>query len=302
MSGSLIKRDDMINWMTAEGNAALTEQPRADWRQLNTVLMDQGSCESMTGKMDFHLFELLHAGQHYMEGESAYEQGDIHHGSAVSGCLNYNQSNTDIKQSAEGTASIQQIYIDDSIFTGVAAGLAKGDPDNLKPLGFIGVFEPRLRQVAMAILDEARNPTEGSDLYADLLAQQIATLILRRRLGNAAGAEGAVHPLTATEIARITDHIEADLTEAGGLDTLAALVDRDVYSFARAFKAVTGEAPHQFLIQRRLDRARALLCHSQDSLADIAYATGFASQSHMTATFSKHVGMPPGAYRKAVRR
>ena len=301
MTTPLVTRAEMVGWMSTEGAATITEQPSANWRRLNTVVVDQGDVEFPTARLNFHMLELCQGGRHEMDVEGAYERGDRISGSFGLSSLSYAPPHFGMSQACEGRSTIQQIYIDDSLFHEVAAGMVKGDPSKVETLGFIGEFEPRLRHVALAILDEARNPTEGSDLYADLLGQQIAALILRRRLGKAAKPKGEVKPLTAADLALITDHLEADLAEAGGLDTLAALVGRDVYGFARAFKAATGEAPHQFLIARRLDRARTLLTTSADPLADIAYATGFASQSHMTATFSKHVGMPPGAYRKAVR-
>lgn len=296
-----VTRPEMVSLMTNEWNASVIERPRANWRRLNTVVVDQGDCEVDGILSGFHLLELYHTGKHIVEIETELENGDRTVAPGSAGMLNYNQPNVRVKQTATGVSTLQQIYIDVSLFSEVAAGMVKGDPDKTSTLGFIGECEPRLRHIALAILDEARAPSAGSDLYADLLGQQIAALLLRRRLGDAAKPADEVRPLTAADLARITDHIEADLAEAGGLDTLAALVGRDVYGFARAFKATTGEAPHQFLIQRRLDRSKHLLATTNDPLADIAYATGFASQSHMTATFSKHVGMPPGAYRKAAK-
>lgn len=125
-------------------------------------------------------------------------------------------------------------------------------------------------------------------------------LILRRRLGGAK-TPSDIRPLSDAENARVLDFMEATLEEVGGMDTLAALIDMDVFAFTRAFKARTGEAPHQFLIGRRLTHVKDMLATTNMPLAEIAYATGFSNQSHMTATFSKTFGSPPGAYRKAVR-
>jgi AraC-like DNA-binding protein len=56
------------------------------------------------------------------------------------------------------------------------------------------------------------------------------------------------------------------------------------------------------LIERRIDRAKALLTEAGLNLAEIALACGFADQSHFTATFRKIVGATPGSFRRDLRR
>ncbi|MEM9794967.1 MAG: helix-turn-helix transcriptional regulator [Pseudomonadota bacterium] len=104
----------------------------------------------------------------------------------------------------------------------------------------------------------------------------------------------------------------ADLVAVGGVvDTqadglgwggLAAQVGVAPAHLSRAFKAATGRTPRQHLIARRLAHATRMLAEGREPLAEIAYACGFSSQSHMTALFSEHIGMPPGRYRKEATR
>jgi len=68
--------------------------------------------------------------------------------------------------------------------------------------------------------------------------------------------------------------------------------------FARAFKAATGSAPHRYLTDRRIGRARALLAEGRLPLAEIAEVCGFSSQPHFTYWFKRLVGTTPGAYRE----
>ena len=150
------------------------------------------------------------------------------------------------------------------------------------------------------ILKEARYPSLGSELYVDLLGQEIALQVLRLK------SRGSVQPATSTklsdrDLSLVTDYIEENLEYSKGVSQLAGIISMDPYAFSRAFKAATGCAPHQFLIERRVERAKQMLLDTTESLAEIAYATGFGSQSHMTYTFSNRVGAPPGAWRKAMR-
>lgn len=300
MNDQVITRQNMVDAMSTEYNSVLHEYRGADWQRVNTSLLTQTDNMVTGAAINFHLLELCLEGSHFIRIES-----DMEHGAHVSTkmlptAIAYVQPDTAVHQEVEGRAKLQQIYIDDTIFRDVASALAKGDPDHLKPLGFQGLFVPELRFLADKLLNEARTGRLGGELYADLLAQEIALVILRRRLeGNEKKVN--VSPLSDHEIARVIDFMEANLEEVGGMDTLAQQIDMDVFAFTRAFRAKTGEAPHQFLIGRRLAHVKDMLVNTKMPLAEISYAAGFASQAHMTATFSKHIGMPPGAYRKAIK-
>ncbi|MEM8792416.1 MAG: AraC family transcriptional regulator [Pseudomonadota bacterium] len=140
----------------------------------------------------------------------------------------------------------------------------------------------------------------GWRVLSESLGLQIGCEILKA-FGGQKSAKASRAALNQTEVERIVDYIESALERNFDLSDLAKLVDQDLFAFSRSFKAATGITPHQFVIQRRLMRVKDLLGYSDFSLAEIAYATGFSSQSHMTATFSKHVGVPPGTYRRELR-
>ncbi|MEM7545942.1 MAG: AraC family transcriptional regulator [Pseudomonadota bacterium] len=299
MNGDWITRADMADAMARHYNSEVTERLGHDWRRLNTVTITQRDTSIVGDGLDFHLLELCLDGVHEIDVSTEMEMGDHGLFSVRPETLNYTQPEARCHCDLEGHARLQQIYIDDAVFREMVPGLTKGDPEQFKTLGFQALHEPRLRKLALSLLEEARNPGAGGDLYAEAIAQQIALIILRRRLAGTL-KDPRTYRLDPTQIAKLQDLIEANLDAPLGLDLLSAEVGMDTFSFSRAFREATGIAPHQFVIQRRISRVKALLAHTGDPLADVAYATGFASQSHMTATFSKHVGMPPGAYRKAV--
>jgi AraC-like DNA-binding protein len=68
--------------------------------------------------------------------------------------------------------------------------------------------------------------------------------------------------------------------------------------FARQFKAAMGLPPHQYVITRRVERARRLLRAGTDlSLAEVAAQVGFYDQSQFSHHFKRLVGVTPGQYR-----
>jgi len=62
---------------------------------------------------------------------------------------------------------------------------------------------------------------------------------------------------------------------------------------------MTGLTPHQYVMSRRVARARRLLEEGELPITAIAAETGFASQSHLTDLFRREVGVTPRAYRAA---
>ena len=79
---------------------------------------------------------------------------------------------------------------------------------------------------------------------------------------------------------------------------MAAVARLSTYHFARQFKRATGLPPHQFIIMRRVERAKQILHAGTDlSLAEVAVDAGFSDQSQFTHHFKRLVGVTPGQFR-----
>ncbi|MNS55286.1 HTH-type transcriptional activator RhaS [compost metagenome] len=123
----------------------------------------------------------------------------------------------------------------------------------------------------------------------DLLACLTRHLHWRRRLN-----PDPRLPLTAQ---RARDYLHANLERDIGLEDLAQACGIDRFRLTRAFKAAFGLAPHAYLIQLRLARARRLLARGQTP-TEVAMALGFADQSHLGRWFRRAYQLTPADYRR----
>ncbi len=94
--------------------------------------------------------------------------------------------------------------------------------------------------------------------------------------------------------------IDDDPAGPHSLDDLASLAGLGRFQALRGFAKLTGLTPHAYVVQRRLDLARAMI-REGTALADAAVATGFSDQSHFHRAFTSRYGLTPGAYAAAMR-
>ena len=93
------------------------------------------------------------------------------------------------------------------------------------------------------------------------------------------------------------EQIEEQLATKLTVHGLAASLGLSAGFFSRAFREAVGKAPHEYIIDRRLARARRLLGSNAPNLAAVAQAAGFSSHAHMTSVFRKRLGTTPSIIR-----
>jgi AraC-like DNA-binding protein len=113
-----------------------------------------------------------------------------------------------------------------------------------------------------------------------------------------AARTGAFHPAARQ---RVLERIERDLEKPLTLADLADEAGLGARQFCRAFRATTGTSPYQYVLGRRVERARCLIATGRP-LAEVALLCGFADQSQFTRVFTRHVGLSPAVYRGTLLR
>jgi len=110
-----------------------------------------------------------------------------------------------------------------------------------------------------------------------------------------------VHDPLERHLLRARDLIDTRYGDHLDVPTLAARAGVSPAHFARRFRATFGEAPHQYLLTRRLERAQFLLRETDRTVAEICLDVGLTSVGSFTTTFKRVVGMTPTAYRELAR-
>src|SRR3546814_15847893 len=85
------------------------------------------------------------------------------------------------------------------------------------------------------------------------------------------------------------------------LKDLSKLAAMSVTHFTRQFRAEKGMSPHQYVVRRRIERAKYLLGYTQEPIAKIAHGCGFTHQEHLSGMFRRHVGETQARYRRRQR-
>ena len=74
------------------------------------------------------------------------------------------------------------------------------------------------------------------------------------------------------------------------------------YHFLRLFRQAFNKTPHQYLIERRIEKAKELLSANDLRVTDVCFEVGFESLGSFSSLFHKHVGHAPVIYRQRVRQ
>ena len=161
----------------------------------------------------------------------------------------------------------------------------------LKPAGFgdSGVISE--------LLGNALRLFEGDHASARRLVEQAFTL-----------ADLSTHPtplaqgaLASWQVRRVESYIGQNLGGRMRIEAAASLISLSPSYFSRAFKTTFGSTFSRYVMQRRIALAKQMLLTTDASIAEVALDCGLSDQAHLTRLFTRSIGAPPNAWRRAAR-
>jgi AraC family transcriptional regulator len=153
------------------------------------------------------------------------------------------------------------------------------------PPGTVDSWALRIGQLLKAELAQREVPNE---LYVDSLITLFGVHILRHYSNVRKPPLVIRGGLGASVARRLQDYIENNLSRSLPVAELAGIAGLSVRHFIQAFTRSFGEPPHRYVVDQRLAFAEKLLTRGDLTIAEVAYQSGFSSQSHLTTTMKKH--------------
>ena len=169
--------------------------------------------------------------------------------------------------------------------------LLDGFPDMMQVTDF-----DRCLALFADMTDALAHRREAGDL---LLQERMLALFYQMQLDALAVGRGVSRQLAAgrERVKRAMEYMDAHLEYPLSLADIAAQFNLHPNYFHRVFCSLAGKTPREYLLERRMRRARMLLLTSEMTQEEVAKACGFASASYFHSVFKRYTGQTPGQYR-----
>lgn len=194
-----------------------------------------------------------------------------------------------------------EMYVDDRHFEAVAEAFDLGRPQYRPTLAAASQLALPHDPIALGLAHILRRACLGtlelSDVEASAIGSRLAELMLGPQASTTLTPRDGRERLDVSALSQIADYVEASLSSPITVPDLAAIAGLSVFHFTRAFRNTMGMPPHQFVIGRRLERAKLLLVNTHMIVQDIAWSLGFENLSHFRRKFHAQFGISPGQLR-----
>ena len=175
------------------------------------------------------------------------------------------------------------------------------DPRGIEIRNRFQIRDPQLENIGWALKAEMECGYPCGRLYLDALAVSVAARLVRCHSSVAVEPRRPNGRLSGRKLKEVLSYIEDNLSQDLLLRDLASVAGMSVSHFKSLFRESLGMPVHQYLIRRRVERARSLIGEGRLSISQIALETGFAHQSHMAHHMRRLLGVSPKGLRKPMR-
>lgn len=162
----------------------------------------------------------------------------------------------------------------------------------------VAASPPKVEHLMRALEYESNQPSTHDSFGLECIATAIALALSQHAVATAIPSKAGPR-LAPRQIRAVQSYVEERLEHSIVLTELAATAGLSPFHFLRAFKQSLGVTPGQYVLDRRMERARALLTSSRLSVAEVGICVGFAHSSHFTRAFRRAAGMAPSMFRNS---
>ncbi len=284
-----------INWKVAATESPVIFYRTTEWNGLKLIHWRVNAGELVETVFDEHEISLSVTGNFTTTKQTATGTRCVTQRAPGNMCLVPSGQPVSIDWGNE--AECITIALEPALVVRAAAESAYGGQIELKEV--YDENDPLIWQIGLALLAESEAQEPVGRLYAESLTNTLAFHLLRHYNVGKNQLSSSVGGLTGRKLRLATEFIHANLAEDVTLAEIADTVDLSPYHFARAFKRTTGLTPQQYLMQRRIERAKNLLAKDDLPIVEVSAQVGFKNQSHFTTFFRRYTAMTPKVWRDA---
>jgi AraC family transcriptional regulator len=211
------------------------------------------------------------------------------------GAVNIVPSAMPQKMSWDRRSESTSIYLDQSVLDESAEGL---EISSLELMPKCGTQDPLVFGIASALAEELASGGTSPRLYVDSLIAAFANHLAVKYSSTLPRSIRA--GMAPAQLKRAIEFMRDNLHRDISLSEMSNVAQMSKYHFAKCFKRAIGVAPHQHLVQLRVEQACRLIKTKKLSMEEIAYRVGYVDKNHFAAQFRRITGTTPYGYRLTV--
>lgn len=228
---------------------------------------------------------------------SCIRSGRIRRGREVAGDLDIVPAETQCAWETKQSGSTLVMRVPASLLRAVATELDL-NPAHVELADRFQLRDPQIEHIGWALKADIDAGCTGGRLFRESLGTALAARLLQRHNARSLPMRELKGGMNAVKLKQLLAHIEDNLESDLSLAEIADIAGVSVSHLKTLFRNSTGVPVHQYVLRRRVERATALLRDRDLSITQIAFATGFAHQSHLARHMRRLLGITPATVRK----
>ena len=245
---------------------------------------------------DFHIIQFGIDGGYC--NLSAKMDGRIERSFIAPGSIVVTPFGTTTSTSWDKEVNVCHVYLSPKVLVNAASEIGRSDPERVELLWRLGAPDQLMEQMGLALLRELHTQNSTGRLYVESLTQTLAVHLLHHHSTLSRPRKPRMGALPPSQLNLVIEYIHEYIETDISLANLAELVDLSSTYFSKRFRLATDLAPYQYVIQCRVERAKALLVDDEYTITEIASKVGFTDHSHLNRHFKRLFGVPPSEFRR----
>lgn len=197
---------------------------------------------------------------------------------------------------------VSHVYLANDLLSRLASDMLDRPVVDVKLHDVLSGADPTVQHLCRELRGEAHAARAGSALYAEAVSLQLGVHLLRHYAACAFRRDPQAQRLSPLQLERLRDYVDAHLSGPITLQDMATALGLGPWTLNRHLRCSVGTSAYQYLVERRVEKARELLSEGTLALKEVAAAAGFSDQAHMTRMLKSRLGLTPGQLRPARRR